>query len=189
MGRLLGALLLAFFWGNGAMATEEPAHSVVLHDGAFEVRDYPARVVAEVHVEGSQFHAGSSGFRLLAAYIFGGNANERHIAMTAPVAQFQPDPKTWTVQFFMPNGAPQSTLPAPNDANVTLVTLPAQRVAVLRYSGWSTAAGFADKSAELLAACAAHHLHPEGPVTLAQYDPPWTLWFMRRNEAMVAVAP
>jgi hypothetical protein len=26
-------------------------------------------------------------------------------------------------------------------------------------------------------------------VTLAQYDPPWTLWFMRRNEVMVPVEP
>jgi hypothetical protein len=23
-----------------------------------------------------------------------------------------------------------------------------------------------------------------GPASLAQYNPPWTLWFMRRNEVM-----
>jgi hypothetical protein len=27
-----------------------------------------------------------------------------------------------------------------------------------------------------------------GPPSLAQYDPPWTLWFMRRNEVMIPVA-
>jgi hypothetical protein len=24
-----------------------------------------------------------------------------------------------------------------------------------------------------------------GPASLAQYNPPWTLWFMRRNEVMI----
>jgi SOUL heme-binding protein len=27
-----------------------------------------------------------------------------------------------------------------------------------------------------------------GVPTLARYDPPWTPWFMRRNEVMIAVA-
>jgi hypothetical protein len=191
MIRLLAVVLLGVvLMGQRAMATEEPAHTVVLHLG-----DYPARVVAEVRVTGSQFEAGGSGFRLLAGYIFGGNAGRRHIAMTAPVAQFRsgsdarPEAQSWTVQFFMPNGAALATLPPPNDARVTLVTLPPQRLAVLRYTGWSTAAGFARRSAALLSACADHHLRPVGPVTLAQYNPPWTPWFLRRNEVIVAVAP
>ena len=67
------------------MATEEPAYAAVLQDGAFEVRDYPALVVAEVDVTGERSEAVTAGFRVLAAYIFGGNTRRQSIDMTAPV--------------------------------------------------------------------------------------------------------
>ena len=69
------------------MAIEEPAFKSILHEGAFEVRDYASLVVAEVTVSGDQKEAASRGFRLLAGYIFGGNKRRQSIAMTAPVAQ------------------------------------------------------------------------------------------------------
>lgn len=69
------------------MATEEPAFSVVVQEGAFEVRDYPALVAAEVSVAGGRDEASNAGFRLLAGYIFGGNTRRQSIAMTAPVVQ------------------------------------------------------------------------------------------------------
>lgn len=69
------------------MAVETPPYKEVLRDGDFEVRDYPALVVAEVTVEGDQKEAASKGFRLLAGYIFGANKKRQSIAMTAPVAQ------------------------------------------------------------------------------------------------------
>ena len=84
---VLGAMLGATLFGTDAMAVEEPAFRSVLHEGAFEVRDYPALVVAEVTVSGDQKEAASKGFRLLAGYIFGGNKRRQSIAMTAPVAQ------------------------------------------------------------------------------------------------------
>ena len=72
------------------MAVEEPRFALVLKDGDFELRDYPELVAAEVTVGGSRNEASSAGFRLLAGYIFGGNAGSRTIAMTAPVTQAQP---------------------------------------------------------------------------------------------------
>jgi hypothetical protein len=53
------------------MAVEEPAYRVIESAGDFEVRDYPALVVAEVAVDGTQDSATRAGFRLLAGYIFG----------------------------------------------------------------------------------------------------------------------
>jgi hypothetical protein len=70
-----------------------------------------------------------------------------------------------------------------------LRSLPATRVAVLRFSGLARRSEVEAKDTELLAAVRSHHLQPIGPVTLAQYNPPWTPWFMRRNEVMVALAP
>jgi hypothetical protein len=44
------------------------------------------------------------------------------------------------------------------------------------------------KTGELEKLVGTHHLQAIGPVSLAQYNPPWTLWFMRRNEVMIPVA-
>jgi hypothetical protein len=185
------------------MAVEEPPYTTVLHEGAYELRDYGPRIVAQVTVPGSQSAAAGRGFRLLAGYIFGGNTTKTSIAMTAPVAlqaaggripMTAPVTQTrtadaWTVSFFMPAGSTLQSLPTPNDPQVHLHAVPPARIAVLRYAGWATESGFTAKSAALLAWVAAHHLRPAGPVSLAQYNPPWTLWFMRRNEAMVPVTP
>lgn len=73
--------------GGLDMAVEEPAYRSVATEGAFEIRDYPALIVAEVSVTGEQKEAARKGFRLLAAYIFGGNRRKQSIAMTAPVTQ------------------------------------------------------------------------------------------------------
>lgn len=183
------------------MAAEEPAFKTVLHEGAFEVRDYPALVVAEVTVGGSRWHASSAGFRLLAGYIFGGNKQRRSFAMTAPVEQEPagenipmttpvtqtPSGDSWVVRFIMPKGYSLQSLPEPDDPRIRLRELPEARLAVLRFSGIARERSVEAKTAELVALAGAHHLRTLGTATLAQYDPPWTLWFMRRNEAMIAV--
>ncbi len=185
------------------MAVEEPAFKAVLHEGAFEVRNYPALVVAEVTVSGDQKEAASKGFRLLAGYIFGGNKRRQSIAMTAPVAQAPTSEKIamtapvtqtqnageWVVRFTMPSAYSMETLPEPNDPKVHLRAVPPARFAVLQFSGLARKDDVAAKTAELEKLAATHHLRAIGPASLAQYDPPWTLWFMRRNEVMIPVAP
>lgn len=185
------------------MAVEEAAFKSVLKDGDFEVRDYPALVVAEVTVTGEQKQAANEGFRLLAGYIFGGNKRRQSIAMTSPVAQAPTSEKiamtapvtqtqnsgTWTVRFTMPSTYTMETLPEPNDPKVLLRRLPPVRVAVLRFSGLARPSDVKAKSEALVAATKTHQLRAIGNVTLAQYNPPWTPWFMRRNEVMVNVEP
>ena len=200
---VLGAMLGATLFGTDAMAVEEPAFRSVLHEGAFEVRDYPALVVAEVTVSGDQKEAASKGFRLLAGYIFGGNKRRQSIAMTAPVAQAPTSEKIamtapvtqiqsageWVVRFTMPSAYSMDTLPEPNDPKVHLRALPPARFAVLQFSGLARKDDVAAKTAELEKLARTHHLRAIGPASLAQYDPPWTLWFMRRNEVMIPIAP
>lgn len=200
---VVGALSL---FGGAAMATEEPAFRPVAKSGAFELRDYPPLVVAEVTVPGDQRTAASRGFSKLAGYIFGGNTQKGAIAMTAPVSQVRakapsqaiamtapvmqtPVGGEWIVRFTMPSRWTLATLPAPNDPAVKLTTLPAQRMAVVRFSGLASQAAFDQKSAELMGYVTSQNLRAAGEPTLAQYDPPWTLPFLRRNEVMIAVAP
>ena len=170
------------------MAIEEPAFKSILHEGAFEVRDYASLVVAEVTVSGDQKEAASRGFRLLAGYIFGGNKRRQSIAMTAPVTEIQ-NAGEWVVRFTMPSAYSLDTLPEPNDPKVQLRLLLPARYAVLQFSGLARKDDVADKTAELEKLVASHQLRPIGPASLSQYNPPWTLWFMRRNEVMIPVAP
>ena len=199
---LLASLFIAFtVTGTPAMAIEEPKFTVSLHEGDIEIRDYQAAVAAEVTVTGDQGGAANKGFRLLAGYIFGGNKRHQSIAMTAPVAQ-QPVGEqiamtapvmqtasngSWVVRFTMPGKYSLATLPEPNDPRVKLSNVAPARFAVIRFSGIAGGANVAARTAELMAFINAHHLHAVGPASLAQYDPPWTLWFMRRNEVMIQI--
>ncbi|MEO7086168.1 MAG: heme-binding protein [Gemmatimonadaceae bacterium] len=183
------------------MSVEEPTFETVLQEQTFEVRDYPSLCVAEVTLTGNQKEAARKGFRLLAGYIFGGNKRRQSIAMTAPVAQLPTGAKIamtapvtqterdgeWVVRFTMPREHALENLPDPNDPQVRLRVLPSARFAVLRFSGYATPENVATRTAELTAIAGAHHLRAAGPVSLAQYNPPWTPWFMRRNEVMLPV--
>ena len=183
------------------MSIEEPKFTVVLRDGSFEVRDYVSVVVADVSVHGDMANVGRNGFRQLAGYIFGGNSSKQRIAMTAPVTMIPSEAfsavsgsnarsetsSPWTVRFTMPSAYALPDLPHPENPGVQLKTLPAGRFAVLRFSGLAGNAQVAAQTAELMQRAAKHSFMPDGPVSLARYDPPWTLWFMRRNEVMVPV--
>ena len=187
--------------GTSNMAIEEPKYAVSLHEGACEVRDYQAAIAAEVSVTGDQKAAARKGFRLLAGYIFGGNKRRQSIAMTAPVAQERMGEKiamtapvtqtesngAWVVRFTMPGAYSLETLPEPNDPNVKLRAVAPARFAVVRFSGLANETTVEARTAELVDFAEAHHLRAIGSASLAQYTPPWTLWFMRRNEVMIEV--
>ena len=184
------------------MAVEEPPFRLQLRDGSFEVRDYPATLVAEVTVAGDQTQAAARGFRILANYIFGGNNRGEKIAMTAPVTQIPSagmlptqafvtetqNVDRWVVRFTMPKQYGLDMLPKPKDGAIHLRIVPKSRVAVLRFSGLAHRTEVQAKSLELDAWLRQRRLRPIGPVSLSQYDPPWTLWFLRRNEVMIPIA-
>ena len=193
-------LLLGLLFAGTAMATEEPPFKLVAEEAAFSVRDYPALVVAEVSVSGDHDAAANAGFKLLAGYIFGGNTPGQRIAMTAPVVQAPSegekiamtapvmqsgDAGRWTVRFVMPAGYTLQTLPKPNDARVKLMATPPSRMAVVRFSGLANAPDVERQTALLREFIARKNFRAAGPPSLARYNPPWTLWFMRRNEVMI----
>jgi len=183
------------------MAIEQPKHEVVKTYDDFEVREYPAYVVAETEVTGEQTEAGNEAFSRLAGYIFGNNGGAKKIAMTAPVTQApgakiamtapvtqtSTGAKTWRVQFMMPAEYRLETLPEPKDARVQLKTVPARRVAALRYSGTWSQKNYDEHLAELSAAMKREGLEATGEPTWARYDPPFKPWFLRTNEILIEV--
>jgi len=182
---LLGLLAL----GRTAMASdiEEPKYTLVRKYADFEVRDYLPHVVARTRMSGDYRDSLGGGFQRLAKFIFGGNAQRASIAMTAPVATTTAG-NDWFVTFSMPSAYSMQTLPRPNDARVELLEVGAQRMAVLTFSGWVSEEKMKDRERTLRRELAREGLRPTGPAVLAQYNPPWTLPFLRRNEIQLALS-
>jgi len=193
---------LAFAMSRGvAMGTEEAAYSVEKKDGVFELRHYEIQVVAEVFVDGSMEDAGNKAFRPLFNYISGANRTQGKIAMTAPVGQQAEGQKIamtapvgqeaasnqWAVSFTMPAQFTMETLPAPTDESVRLRIVPARRVATVRYSGTWTQKRYERNLARLREWMKSNGLAANGEPVWARYNPPFTPWFLRRNEILVPI--
>jgi len=189
----VAACFLLAAWSS-AMATDGPRYTVVQTYDAFEVRRYEPYLVAETVVNAAPEDAGNKGFRLLANYIFGRNKGARKIEMTSPVAQSStkiamtaPVAQSasaggYVIQFAMPREWTLATLPEPLDANVTLREVPARRLAVIGYSGTWSQSRYQEHLKKLEDAVASAGLRWQGAPVWARYDPPWTPWFLRRNE-------
>lgn len=199
------AVALAFVTGSTDMASryEEPAYTLVQTNPDFEVRTYAPTVEAQVTMPGTYGQAVSSAFRVLAGYIFGGNAPRASIAMTTPVSATPASeriamttpvsaaegPRGWTVSFTMPSEKTLANLPAPNDARIQLVEVPGATWAVRKFRGRATDTRVATELAELERATSTAGVALTATTVVSQYNPPWVLGPWRRNEVRRPLAP
>jgi effector-binding domain-containing protein len=199
------------------MSIEEAKYQVVTKDGKFEIRDYAPQILAEIVVAADLEQAGNKAFRTLFRYISGANRSRDKIAMTAPVSQEsssqkiemsapvsqqpsnqkikmtapvgqQPAQNQWAVSFTMPASYTMETLPQPDDPKITLRQVPARRMAAVRYSGFWSEKKYQRNKKELEAWMRAKGLNIAGDPVWARYNPPFTLWFLRRNEILFPTA-
>lgn len=195
--------ILLTVWMAAAMAIEEPAYEVLGQHGEFELRAYSPKIIAQVEVSGAMGRASGVGFRSIADYIFGNNTarqgGSQKISMTAPVnmeanstvtnltsADSMEHPQAqWRMSFVMPSEYDLESLPVPNNQSVKLQQVAAANYAVIRFSGFTGEQKVAAKTAKLLEWMAAKGLMPQGEPTLARYNHPATLPFLRRNEILV----
>ncbi|MEO3758580.1 heme-binding protein [Mycobacterium sp. B14F4] len=180
--------------------TEEPHYLSTKLTDSVEIRRYGPRIAAETTVDADEDRARNIGFRRLARYIFGANHRAEKIAMTAPVAQSgeriamtapvvqaRDAENRWTIRFFMPSKWTMETLPEPDDDDVTLVEVPAQSYAVLRFSGDRSPEAVAAQTRELMETLRQCGVEATGQAVAWFFDPPWTLPFRRRNEIAIPV--
>ena len=184
-------VLLAYLTASvPAMSYEEPEYSIVKKTDIYEVRQYKRRTVAEV-VYGEE----DSGFRLLFDYISGSNKGSREVEMTIPVTQSKEIDMTvpvtqstndgsMSMRFFLPTQYTKQNAPEPNDERVKIIDLPEEYFAVISYSGFASDSNFEERYKELKAALDKDGMVIKGPPIKATYNSPFTLPFMRRNEAM-----
>lgn len=165
---------------------EIPDFIVTQSDGPFELREYEPHLVAEVKVSGERGAAIRRGFRTLAGFIFGKNADETKIAMTAPVTQAETD-GAWQVQFVMPAGYNLDSLPKPDNRDIRFRVTPVEKQAVVQFPGFWTDRKLAAKSAELRQWITAQGLQVADGPRYYFYDDPFTLPMRRRNEVAFLV--
>lgn len=189
----------------GIRSVEEANYSVLKNQDQFEIREYEALVVAETLVNTGFDEAGKVAFKRLFGYISGDNSAASEIAMTAPVMALKQNlekgekismtaPVTgqksalgWRFAFVLPATYTLESAPLPESPEVRLVLVPARKVAVKRYSGsWSETAY--ETNLKLLQDwMQQNRLEADSLPSVAGYDPPWTLPFLRRNEIMIDV--
>jgi hypothetical protein len=200
----IGKLVTTVFIILGAtnvMAAEEAPYTLVEKDNTFEIRNYAPHILAETVVEGTLEEAGSIAFSRLFRYISGDNKSRDKVAMTAPVSQ-QPTgekikmtapvgqqavPQGWVVSFMMPATYTLETLPKPEDPQVTLRQVPSRRMAAVRYSGFWSEKAYLQNKVELESWIVQKGLTIVGDPVWARYNPPFTPWFLRRNEILIPV--
>jgi SOUL heme-binding protein len=168
---------------------EQPKHALVTQDGAIELRDYPAIVVAEVTRRGDRNSAVRAGFGPLAGYIFAKNRGGESVSMTAPVTQTPTGSahQTWLIRFVMPAKYTLETLPKAGNDDVRLLQVPPARRAAIRFSGVATDGLVATNETILREWLAARRITILGAPTFAYYNDPFTLGPLRRNEVMFDV--
>ena len=169
-----------------------------------ELREVADMIQATVLVTGNQRQALNNWFRQLAWYIFGDNIakesvsmtapvgvtieeNSESISMTAPVVLQTSDDWQYRVSFMMPQKFTLDTLPIPNNKNVSFLSIPGSSYYVWKFSGYSNAVK-ADKQLELFTnALKSQGIQTSSTPILNQYNDPWTIRFMRKNEWWIAV--
>lgn len=191
LGSLAGLAAVAIgIWIYVMSTIEQPSYVLAKEDGAIEIRDYPALVVAEVTRHGDRETAVRAGFSPLASYIFAKNREGETVSMTAPVTQTpsQSSEQSWLVRFVMPSKYTVATLPKATGDDVRLLEIPATRRAAIRFSGVATDALVSQNEAMLRAWLAKAGIAIQSAATYAYYNDPWTPGPLRRNEVLFDVS-
>ena len=166
---------------------ETPNYEVIQKLGEVEIRKYPTLFLATAKGEADLFG-------LLFNYISGANKGSSKISMTAPVITPEKIAMTSPVftdadsmSFIVPSMYTRETVPEPTDPHITITEQPSKTLAVIRFSGWGRSRTVEEKTQLLLETLRKNNIERKGEVTLMRYDPPYTPWFLRRNEVAIEV--
>ena len=179
---IIAALTIFFLSTSNAMAYDEPDYKLIKSTDVYEIRQYQDRLA----VETTQSQSQNGAFRRLFNYISDSNESSSKIAMTVPVIQSK-DSNGASMLFFLPKSFTKQSAPLPDGDDVKLITVKGGFYAVTKYSGRSTDQNFIKHSALLFEALRKDNILTIGDPMMATYNGPFTLPFMRRNEAMYRV--
>jgi len=180
----------------------EPSYKVVGKGKGYEIREYEGYTAAATSMAkvGERFSleditSGGAAFNAIAAYIFGANVARRTLDMTTPVTTTS----VGEMRFYLQGD--KSSLPQPlaqegtinEKGAVKLIDVPPAWLAVARFTGFVTDGEVSRQKDALLSALALDGVEidvPHGkpvPYFIFQYNPPYTIPIIRRNEIAIPV--
>ncbi len=187
---VLLVLFIAFqiFTTVSTNKTESQAFQMIRTEGDFEIRYYPSATMAFVTSNLKSYSdLGSSGFRQLASYIFGGNNMKQSIAMTSPVHMEIGDSIS-TMAFVMPSGMKKEELPIPDNSEISFKTSEPEYVAVIKFGGFANTEKINEQRIILEGLLKEKGLSYYGNFRFLGYNPPYQL-IGRRNEVIISLNP
>ena len=183
---ILFIIVLQSFTVMSTNKTEEQKFSIVRKYKDFEIRFYPAAIIATISSDAKTYRELSGpGFRKLASYIFGGNEANKKISMTAPV-QMDVNDSVSTMSFVMPSAYTKENLPKPNDPNVNIRSTSDEYVAAIKFGGFASDKDLKFYSEKLQNLLKENNITSFGNYRFLGYNPPFQ-FIGRRNEIIVAV--
>lgn len=206
-------LLLAMGIVFGVTGTQEPAFQLLRSMGGYEVRSYPQYFIAQVKMNQAEEN---DAFRTLAKYIgvfgdpeivVGEGTSYKPMAMTSPVISSPSSAQQLAMTapvitsedkldmaFVLPFSYKAiKDIPRPLNPRIVLKDVPPKVVAVKKFSGWYSPIVGSQKRRELL-----EEMQQDGILdntdhskslewSVAQYHPPFTIPFLRRNEVWITL--
>jgi hypothetical protein len=185
---ILGVAAVVFigvqvFFINGQSNIETYPYKVVKKYKDFEIRSYEATLFTSVKMSGKKYKESSSkGFSVLAGYIFGGNKENKKIAMTTPVTMSLGD--STTMMFMVPKKFSKETLPQPNESQIKFREEPAKTVAAITFGGWANDEKIEKFKQQLITALNSEGVKFSNRFYYLGYNAPFEV-FNRRNEIIV----
>lgn len=170
-----------------AMAdTENQKYSVVRSEEGFEIRFYPASLLATVYSDAKTYRElAYPGFRKLAGYIFGSNESDTKISMTSPV-HMEFSKAESSMSFVMPSSFSEENLPRPNDPAVKIEKTEDVYMAAISFGGYASDKKIMDYSDKLKTLLDENGISWHGNFRCLGYNPPFRV-FGRKNEIIVPV--
>jgi hypothetical protein len=183
---------------------KEPPYTVVATTADYEIRHYGAYTVASTNIAGAEepldvdnVSMSGAAFNSLAAYLFGANRQQQSLDMTTPVTTTA----SGEMRFYLCSKNSDAIFPEPLDdsknvyetGTVVLQHLPPSRLAVRRFTGFVTANEIQRQKEHLLTALFMDRVELDVahgasvPHVVFQYNPPYTIPVMRRNEIAVPI--
>jgi len=182
-----------------------PKYNVVSSANGYEIRDYEGYKVASTSMSkvGETYSLdditkSGTAFNTLAAYLFGANDEGKVMDMTTPVSTTS----VGEMRFFLKNGlGSNDSFPQPlspekelnEQGAVKIIDVPPARLAVAKFTGFVTEGEVKRQKDTLLSALAMDGVEvdtPHGvkiPHIIYQYNPPYTIPIVRRNEIAISV--
>ena len=178
----LANAILGFF---GIRTEAELPFETLMDDGEFSVRNYPQHAELRTEAVGTRREAVRKSFGRLFSYIQGENWDRQTFAMTTPVIQRPNGVSRWSTSFFLKGTIDH--LPLPKTSAVKLYAMNSQTAAVVRFTGRPTEQNIAEQAALLREWIVERDLVVIGEAEIAQFDQPFSIPFLRRNEIHIPV--